>query len=80
MSTTPGNGDWSEKASETGDARLRTSLARLSTALEPDDIVLGGGNVKHLKKFPPGCRVGDNAKAFVGGFRLWNHTAGRRRP
>ncbi len=46
-------------------------VARLAAALEPDDIVLGGGNVKHLKELPPGCRAGDNANAFLGGFRLW---------
>jgi predicted NBD/HSP70 family sugar kinase len=46
-------------------------VARLVAALEPDDVVLGGGNVKELKELPPGCRVGDNANAFVGGFRLW---------
>ena len=40
-----------------------------------DDVVLGGGNVKKLKKLPPGCRLGDNANAFEGGFRLWR---GRR--
>jgi polyphosphate glucokinase len=44
---------------------------RLSAALEPDDIVLGGGNVKQLQELPKGCREGDNANAFVGGFRLW---------
>jgi hypothetical protein len=33
--------------------------------------VLGGGNVKHLKVLPKDCRPGDNANAFVGGFRLW---------
>jgi polyphosphate glucokinase len=43
----------------------------LVAALEPDDVVLGGGNVKRLKELPPGCRAGDNANAFVGGFRLW---------
>jgi polyphosphate glucokinase len=43
----------------------------LSAALEPDDVVLGGGNVKNLKELPPGCRAGDNANAFLGGFRLW---------
>lgn len=48
-------------------------VERLVTALEPDDVVLGGGNVKKLKKLPPGCREGDNANAFVGGFRLWEH-------
>ena len=46
-----------------------------SAALEPDDVVLGGGNVKKLKELPPGCRAGDNANAFVGGFRLWRERA-----
>jgi polyphosphate glucokinase len=44
---------------------------RLIAALEPDEVVLGGGNVKNLKKLPPHCREGDNANAFRGGFRLW---------
>jgi polyphosphate glucokinase len=46
-------------------------IARLSEALHPSDIVLGGGNTKKLKKVPSGCRMGDNANAFVGGFRIW---------
>jgi len=46
-------------------------VARLIAALEPDDVVLGGGNVKQLKELPPECRMGDNANAFLGGFRLW---------
>lgn len=46
-------------------------VERLGAALEPTDIVLGGGNVRLLKEIPAGCRVGDNANAFVGGFRLW---------
>jgi polyphosphate glucokinase len=46
-------------------------VKRLIAALEPDDVVLGGGNVKKLKQLPRGCRAGDNANAFVGGFRLW---------
>ena len=46
-------------------------VARLTGALEPDDVVLGGGNAKKLIKLPPGCRLGDNANAFLGGFRLW---------
>jgi polyphosphate glucokinase len=46
-------------------------VAGFVTALEPDDVVLGGGNVRKLKELPPGCRAGDNANAFVGGFRLW---------
>jgi len=46
-------------------------VERLTAALEPDEIVLGGGNVKRLKTLPPGCREGDNANAFKGGFRMW---------
>ncbi len=46
-------------------------ISRLVAALEPEDVVLGGGNVKKLKEMPPGCRAGNNANAFVGGFRLW---------
>lgn len=53
-------------------------VARLIAALEPDDVVLGGGNAKHLKSLPPGCRAGDNANAFIGGFRLWEDAAGSR--
>jgi polyphosphate glucokinase len=49
-------------------------VARLIAALEPDDVVLGGGNVKKLKELPPGCRTGDNADAFLGGFRLWEES------
>ncbi|HVT29597.1 MAG TPA: ROK family protein, partial [Lacipirellulaceae bacterium] len=41
---------------------------RLFAALQPDEVVLGGGDVKHLKKLPPHCRAGDNANAFAGGF------------
>jgi polyphosphate glucokinase len=46
-------------------------VSRLVAALEPDDVVLGGGNARKLKKLPAGCRAGDNANAFAGGFRLW---------
>jgi polyphosphate glucokinase len=53
-------------------------VARLTTALEPDDVVLGGGNAKQLKKLPPGCRLGENANAFVGGFRMWERPRRRR--
>ena len=53
-------------------------VERLVAALEPDEVVLGGGNVKKLKVLPPGCHEGDNANAFKGGFRLWER-AGRRR-
>jgi polyphosphate glucokinase len=54
-------------------------VARLIDALLPEDVVIGGGNVKDLKQLPLGCRAGDNANAFVGGFRMWEE-AGSRRP
>jgi polyphosphate glucokinase len=46
-------------------------VAKLVAALEPDDVVLGGGNAKKLGALPPGCRLGENANAFIGGFRMW---------
>jgi polyphosphate glucokinase len=48
------------------------AVAQLIAALEPEEVVLGGGNVKHLTALPPNCRAGDNANAFLGGFRLWD--------
>jgi polyphosphate glucokinase len=46
-------------------------VARFIAALEPNDTVIGGGNVKKLNALPPGSRAGDNDNAFRGGFRLW---------
>jgi polyphosphate glucokinase len=46
-------------------------VAHLSAAVQADEVVLGGGNVKKLKELPPICRAGDNNNAFLGGFRLW---------
>ncbi len=54
-------------------------VERLIAALEPDEVVLGGGNVHKLKKLPPGCRAGDNVCAFRGGFRLWEKAEGPTR-
>ena len=53
-------------------------VERLKAALQPDDVVLGGGNVKRLKDLPPGCRAGDNSNAFLGGFRLWKEAGERK--
>jgi predicted NBD/HSP70 family sugar kinase len=43
----------------------------LEAALEPDEVVLGGGNVRKLDRLLPGVRRGDNREAIVGGVRLW---------
>jgi polyphosphate glucokinase len=51
--------------------RVADVVEHLSAALEPDYIVIGGGNARKLKELPPNCRIGDNANAFRGGFRMW---------
>jgi predicted NBD/HSP70 family sugar kinase len=48
------------------------TVEHLATAMEPDEVVLGGGGVKELDELPPGCRRGENENAFLGGFRLWD--------
>lgn len=50
---------------------VQETVTRFISALELDDVVIGGGNVKKIKQLPPGCRAGDNRNAFLGGFRLW---------
>jgi polyphosphate glucokinase len=47
-------------------------VGHLMAALQPSETVIGGGNVRLLKELPPGCRAGNNAHAFQGGFRLWD--------
>src|SRR5919106_684709 len=54
---------------------LAAVVAQLQAALEPEYVVLGGGNVQLLEELPPGCRRGDNKNAFAGGFRLWGADA-----
>jgi polyphosphate glucokinase len=54
-------------------------IERLAAAMEPDEIVLGGGNAALLKQLPPHCRLGDNANAFLGGFRAWAEPASKMR-
>ena len=53
-------------------SHLAYAVARLIKALHPDDVVIGGGNAKKLTELPEGCRLGGNAYAFLGGFRLWD--------
>jgi polyphosphate glucokinase len=59
-------------------------VTRLTAALEPDETVIGGGNVGKLAALPPHARAGDNANAFRGGFLMWqdrkrNAAAGSKR-
>jgi polyphosphate glucokinase len=46
-------------------------VAQLSTALEADYVVIGGGNARKLKRLPRNARLGSNDFAFIGGFRVW---------
>ncbi len=46
----------------------------LEAGLVPDEVVLGGGNVRKLTHLLPGVRRGDNREAIVGGVRLWGGT------
>jgi polyphosphate glucokinase len=66
--------------------RVADVVKRLIAALEPDETVIGGGNVGKLAALPPRTRAGDNANALRGGFLLWrekkSHTVKgpKRRP
>jgi polyphosphate glucokinase len=59
-------------------AAVFEAVEQLSAAMEPDDVVLGGGEAEELDELPPGCRRGGNDNAFVGGFRLWEPEWSRR--
>ena len=66
-----------------GKKRWRRDVAdvvgRLALALEAEDLVLGGGNAKELKKLPKGARRCSNSDAIKGGYRLWAEPEGRGR-
>jgi polyphosphate glucokinase len=55
-------------------------ITAFRNALEPEYIVLGGGNAKLMKNLPPDVRLGGNQNAFVGGFRLWEDTPSKPAP
>jgi polyphosphate glucokinase len=55
-------------------------VAQLSSLLEADYVVIGGGNARKLKRLPKNARLGSNDFAFLGGFRVWHHAAPSRAP
>jgi len=59
-----GKKKWEKAVAET--------VERLTAALEPDYVVLGGGNAKKLAKLPSNAKLGRNDNAFAGAFRLWD--------
>ncbi len=60
--------------------KVHSVVKGFSAALLPDEIVIGGGQAERLKKLPPRTRRGDNAAAFVGGFRLWDESTPGKSP
>lgn len=52
-------------------AHVLDVVDRLKTAFEAEEVVVGGGNAKLIEEWPKGVRVGSNAQAFRGGYRLW---------
>ena len=46
-------------------------VTQLKLSFVADTVVLGGGNVKKMKRLPRGVKKGDNRNAFLGGCRLW---------
>jgi polyphosphate glucokinase len=66
-----------------GKRAWRTHVASVTAlfvaALEVEYVVLGGGNARHLNGLPPLARLGDNANAFKGGFRLWQSSGTKPR-
>ena len=52
--------------------QVKQVVQQLKAAMQADYVVLGGGNARLLKKLPLGIRVGNNANAFLGGYRLWS--------
>jgi len=56
-------------------------IACLTAALQPDYVVIGGGNARKLKGLPQNVTVVENSNAFTGGYRMWQraHRAGGQR-
>ncbi|AMN41016.1 polyphosphate glucokinase [Rhodoplanes sp. Z2-YC6860] len=47
-------------------------INRLTAALQPEYVVLGGGNADKIGKLPRGVRLGGNDNAIKGGYKLWD--------
>jgi polyphosphate glucokinase len=61
-----------------GKRRWRKHVSKVVTllraAMMSEDLVLGGGNAKLLKRLPAGARLGGNVHAFKGGVAMWAPT------
>ena len=54
-------------------------VEQLKKALQPEYVVLGGGNSQRLKTLPPDTICGNNEDARKGGLRLWDRARRRTR-
>lgn len=50
---------------------VQEAVGLLQSVFHPDETVLGGGNAKLINPLPAGCRLVNNASAYVGAERLW---------
>jgi polyphosphate glucokinase len=57
--------------------KVKAVVQQLKSAVQPDYVVLGGGNAKRLKQLPADTRLGENANAFRGGYLLWKKSRAR---
>jgi polyphosphate glucokinase len=70
-----GNRGLERRGRERWEEHVHRVVRLFQDALLVEDVVLGGGNARKLKKLPDGCRIGDNENAFIGGYRLWDDQA-----
>ncbi len=66
-----GNAGLQEQGKKKWREHVAEVVGLLKAALLADRVVLGGGNARLIKTFPPGVEAGKNANAFIGGQRLW---------
>ncbi len=59
-------------------AQVLEVVSLFMEAMQTDYVVLGGGNARHMTHPPNHVRIGTNANAFRGGFRLWDDEAGTK--
>lgn len=56
--------------------RVIDVVERLKEAMQVETVLLGGGNARRMERdlahLPEGTRIGGNADAFRGGFRMWD--------
>lgn len=52
-------------------AKAGVDIDALAARLQDEGAKSFVGSWNDLKTLPEGCRAGDNANAFLGGFRLW---------